>query len=154
MADIQTPPDAELTGRSAPVEPTSEREKPIGELIRDLADETSTLVRQELALAKAELAQKGKQMGVGAGMFGGAGVMSLAALGAFTAFFIAVLALAMPVWGSALVVTAVYALVAAVLAMAGRTRFAQGTPPVPEETVETVKEDVAWAKTRAQSGRR
>ncbi|HEV7678913.1 MAG TPA: phage holin family protein [Candidatus Dormibacteraeota bacterium] len=152
MTDVGKPPATELRGR--PASSDDERQKPIAELLRELADETSALVRQELALAKAELAEKGKQVGIGVGMFGGAGVVALAALGAFTAFLIAVLALALPVWGAALVVTAVYGVVAGILAMTGRNRLKRGTPPVPEETVETVKEDVAWAKTRAQSGRR
>jgi len=151
MADIG-PPGAELRGRSAGAEEA--KEKPIADLLRELADETSTLVRQEMALARAELSAKAREAGMGAGMFGGAGVLGLAAAGAFTAFLIAVLALAMPVWGAALVVTAVEAAGAAVLAINGRNRMRRGAPAVPEQTVETVKEDVEWAKTRAQSGRR
>jgi hypothetical protein len=149
MAEVR-PPAAELSGRPD----TDEREKPIAVLLRDLADETSALVRQELELARAELTEKGRQAGAGIGLFGGAGVMGLAALGAFTTFMIAVLALALPVWGAALVVTAIDALIAGVLAITGRDRLNRGTPLVPEKTIETVKEDVEWAKTRAQSGRR
>ena len=130
------------------------RERPIGELLKQLSQETTTLVKQELDLAKAEVAQKGQQAGKGAGMFGGAGVMGLMALGSFTAFLILLLDGAMPNWAAALVVTAVYAAIAGVLALQGRNRVKEATPPVPEQAVESVKEDVQWAKTQTQSGRK
>jgi Putative Actinobacterial Holin-X, holin superfamily III len=130
------------------------RERPIGELLKQLSQETTTLVKQELDLAKAEVAQKGQQAGKGAGMFGGAGVTGLMALGSFTAFLILLLDGAMPNWAAALVVTAVYAAIAGVLALQGRNKLKEATPPVPEQAVESVKEDVQWAKTQTQSGRR
>lgn len=130
------------------------RDQSIPDLMRQLAAETSTLVRQELDLAKAEMSQKGKQAGVGVGLFGAAGIVALLALGALTACLIAVLSLAMHVWVAALIVTVVYAVIAAGLASAGRTRLKQGLPPKPEQTVESVKEDVEWTKTQAKSGRR
>jgi uncharacterized membrane protein YqjE len=130
------------------------RERPIGELLKQLSQETTTLVKQELDLAKAEVAQKGQQAGKGVGMFGGAGVMGLLALGSFTAFLIMLLDGAMPNWAAALVVTAVYAAIAGVLALQGRNKVKEATPPVPEQAVESVKEDVQWAKTQTQSGRR
>ena len=130
------------------------RERPIGDLLKQLSQETTTLVKQELDLAKAEVAQKGQQAGKGAGMFGGAGVMGLMALGSFTAFLILLLDGAMPNWAAALVVTAVYAAIAGVLALQGRNKVKEATPPVPEQAVESVKEDVQWAKTQTQSGRR
>jgi uncharacterized membrane protein YqjE len=130
------------------------RERPIGELLKQLSEETTTLVKQELDLAKAEVAQKGQQAGKGVGMFGGAGVMGLLALGSFTAFLIMLLDGAMPNWAAALVVTAVYAAIAGVLALQGRNKVKEATPPVPEQAVESVKEDAQWAKTQMQSGRR
>jgi uncharacterized membrane protein YqjE len=130
------------------------RERPIGELLKQLSQETTTLVKQELDLAKAEVAQKGQQAGKGVGMFGGAGVMGLLALGSFTAFLIMLLDGAMPNWAAALIVTAVYAAIAGVLALQGRNKVKEATPPVPEQAVESVKEDVQWAKTQTQSGRR
>jgi uncharacterized membrane protein YqjE len=129
-------------------------ERPIGELLKQLSQETTTLVTQELDLAKAELAQKGQQAGKGVGMFGGAGVIGLLALGSFTAFLIMLLDGAMPNWAAALVVAAVYAAIAGVLALQGRNKVKEATPPVPEQAVESVKEDVQWAKTQTQSGRR
>src|ERR1700694_4791751 len=81
------------------------RNLPLGELVKQLAEETSMLVRQELELAKTEMTQKGKRAGVGLGELGGAGLVALYALGALTACFIAALALLVPVWGAALIVT-------------------------------------------------
>jgi hypothetical protein len=130
------------------------RERPIGELLKQLSEETTTLVKQELDLAKAEVAQKGQQAGKGLGMFGGAGLMGLGAFGALTAFFILLLDGAVPNWAAALIVAAVYGAIAAVLALQGRNKVKEATPPVPEQTVESVKEDVQWAKTRTQSARR
>lgn len=125
-----------------------------GDLVRQLSEQTTTLVRKEIELAKAELAEKGKAAGQGAGMFGGAAVVALLALGALTSTIIAVLDKAMDLWVAALIVTAVYAAVATALAIAGRERVKEGMPPAPEQTVETVKEDVQWAKSQARSVRR
>jgi putative superfamily III holin-X len=130
------------------------RERPIGELLKQLSEETTTLVKQELDLAKAEVAQKGQQAGKGLGMFGGAGLMGLGAFGALTAFFILLLDGAVPNWAAALIVAAVYGAIAGVLALQGRNKLKEATPPVPEQAVESVKEDVQWAKTQTQSARR
>jgi hypothetical protein len=127
------------------------RDESVGDLVRRLSEDTAALVRQELALARAELTQKGKRAGRGAGMFGGAGAAGLAALGALTAFLILVLDIALPAWAAALIVTVLWAAVAAVLALRGRDEIREATPPVPEQTIETVKEDVEWAKTRVRS---
>ena len=128
-------------------------ERPVGELLRDLSQQTTTLMRQELELAKAELARKGKEAGVGAGLLTGAGIVGLGAFGALTACFIAAIATAMATWLAALIVAVVYAVVAGVLALVGKSRVKEATPPAPEQTIENVKEDVQWAKTRARSGR-
>jgi uncharacterized membrane protein YqjE len=130
------------------------REQPIGELLKQLSDDMSALVRQELKLVQVEMTEKGKKAGVGVGMFGGAGVVGLLALGAFTACLIAALATGMEVWIAALIVTVVYAALAGVLALTARNRVTEAAPPVPEQTVETVKEDAQWAKTQLPSGNR
>lgn len=127
------------------------RDASFGELFKKLSDETSTLIRQEMALARAELQEKGRTAGKGAGLFGGAGVVGLLAAGALTAAIILVLATFLPAWVAALIVAVVYGAVAAVLGMRGKEQIQRATPPVPEQTVETTKEDVAWAKTRARS---
>jgi uncharacterized membrane protein YqjE len=129
------------------------RDQSLGELFGKLSTELTTLIRQELELAKAELTQKGKEAGKGAGFLGGAAVVGLLAAGALTAAIIAALDLAMATWLAALIVTIVYGAIAAVLALRGKAKVQQATPPVPEQTVDTVKEDVAWAKTRARSAK-
>jgi hypothetical protein len=128
-------------------------DRSLGELLRQLSQETTQLVHQELELAKAELAQKGKQAGTGAGMFGGAGALGLAALGALTACFILALDAIMPAWLAALIVAVVYGIIAFVLVKQGQAKIKQAAPPVPEQTIETVKEDVEWAKTQMRSDR-
>ncbi len=135
--------------------PTEEelRERPIGDLVKQLASQTSTLVRQELDLAKAEMSQKAATAGKGAGLIGGAALTGLLAAGALTACLILVLSEAMDAWLAALIVAVVMGAVAAVLGLAGRNKVREATPPVPEQTVETVKEDVEWAKTRTSSAR-
>jgi uncharacterized membrane protein YqjE len=123
------------------------------ELVKQLSEQTSRLVHHEVELAKAELAVKGKRAGIGAGMFGGAGTFGLYALGALTAAIIAALATAVDTWLAALIVAVVYAAIAGVLALMGKNKVQQAVPPVPEDTVESVKEDVQWTKARAQQGR-
>jgi uncharacterized membrane protein YqjE len=126
------------------------RDRPIGELLKQLSEETTTLVRKEIELAKAEVSEKGKKAALGAGMFGGAGVAGLLALGSLTACLVALLATGMKVWVAALIVTVLWAAVAGVLALLGRNKVQEATPPV-EQTVETIKEDVQWAKTQRPS---
>jgi len=130
------------------------RERPIGDLVKQLAEQTSTLVRQEMDLAKAELGQKGKQAGKGAGLLGGAAVIGLLGAGALTAFLIMLLDGALANWLAALIVAVVFLAIAGVLALQGKKKVQAATPPVPEQTVETVKEDVEWAKTRTGSAQR
>jgi len=130
------------------------REQPASELLKRLSEQTSAIARSEVELAKAELTAKAKSAGIGGGMFGGAGLFGLYALGALTAAAILGLATAVTAWLAALIVAAVYGAVAGVLALTGRTKVKQATPPVPEQATESVKEDVQWAKTRAQAARR
>jgi uncharacterized membrane protein YqjE len=129
-------------------------DRPVGELLKELSSQTTTLVRQELELAKAEMTEKGKQAGLGAGMFGGAGLFGLLALAALTTCVIAALATAMEVWLAALIVAVVYAGVAAALALVGRQKTREAVPPAPEQAIESTKEDVQWAKTQVKSARR
>jgi hypothetical protein len=140
-----------MTAHDTP--PDELRERPIGDLVKQLASQTSTLVRQELDLAKAEMSAKAATAGKGAGLSGGAAFTGLLAAGALTACLILVLSEAMDAWLAALIVAVVMGAVAAVLGLAGRNKVRQATPAVPEQTVETVKEDVEWAKTRTPSAR-
>ena len=131
------------------------RDESIAELVKRLAEQTNTLVKQEIELAKAELTQKGKIAGAGAGMLGAAAFVGLLAAGALTAFLIALLQTAIDhTWLAALIVALLYAVIAIPLALRGRDRIRQATPPAPEKTIESVKEDVEWAKTRTRSATR
>ncbi|MDX6656619.1 MAG: hypothetical protein QOH62_1412 [Solirubrobacteraceae bacterium] len=132
---------------------TDQREQSVGDLLKQLSQETSTLVRKELELAKAEVAEKGKHAGVGAGMFGGAGAAGLTALFALTLTAIFALDTFMKGWLAALIVTLVWGAIAGVLALMGRNRIKEATPPAPQ-TVETVQEDFQWVKTHKPSAKR
>ena len=132
---------------------TPASEQSIADLTRQLSEQTKTLVRQEVELAKAELGEKGKRVGIGAGMFGGAGLFGVFAFATLTACLILALSEAMEPWLAALIVTVVYGAIAGGLALSAKKQVQEATPPVPE-TVETVKQDVALTKQRAQAGRR
>jgi uncharacterized membrane protein YqjE len=128
-------------------------EQSTAELLRKLSEQTTELARKEIELAKVELQEKGRKAGIGAGLFGGAGAVGFYALGAFTAFLILLLDTATAAWLAALIVTVVYGAIAGVLAMRGKTKVSEATPPLPEEAVETTKEDVRWVKNRAKQAR-
>jgi uncharacterized membrane protein YqjE len=125
-----------------------------GELLKRFSEDATTLIRKEVELAKAELAEKGRQAGKGAAMLGGAGLFGVTAFGALTAFLILVLAEAMDAWLAALIVAAVYGAITAVLALQGKQKVEEAAPPQPEQTIETLKEDVEWAKRQPESVRR
>src|SRR3954454_1982067 len=125
----------------------------IADLMRRLSEQTTELVRKEIELAKAELQVKGKKAGIGAGMFGGAGVFGFYAFGALTACAILALATAVDGWLAALIVAAVYGAVAGVLALTGKNKVQEATPPVPEQVIATTKEDISVAKAHAKAGR-
>lgn len=129
-----------------------EADRPIGELLRELGDEISTLVRAEVALAKVEITEKAKPVVATAGMFGGTALLGLGAFGALTTCFIAALSLVLEVWVAALIVAVVYGIAAYVLVEAGKKKLKEAAPLVPAQTAQTVKEDIEWAKTRAKSG--
>jgi uncharacterized membrane protein YqjE len=132
---------------------TELRDRPVGDLMKDLSEQTSTLVRKEVELAKAELAEKGKKAGAGAGMFGGAGLFGFFAFAGLTATLILALATVVEPWIAALIVTVVYGAIAGVLALQGKNKVQEATPPVPERALDSTKEDVAWVKTKAKSAR-
>jgi tetrahydromethanopterin S-methyltransferase subunit C len=130
------------------------RDQPISEVVKTLSEEASTLIRQELNLAKAELAQKAKSAGVGLGMFGTAYVFLRLTIATATATAILALAIPLPAWAAALIVTILWLVIALVLILLGRSQLKRGLPPVPQQTIETVKEDVEWLKSRTRSARR
>jgi uncharacterized membrane protein YqjE len=136
-------------------DPTTDelRDRPIGELLKQLANETTMLVRQELDLAKAEMREKAGKAGPGFGMWGAAGITALLALGSLTAFLILALDGAMPNWLAALIVGLVYAAIAGLLYLRGKRRVDEAGSPVPQKTIDTVKEDVQWAKNPTTSAK-
>jgi uncharacterized membrane protein YqjE len=138
---VSTPRAEELHDRS------------IGELLKQLANETTTLVRQELELAKAEMREKAGKAGPGFGMWGAAGLTALLALGSLTASLILALDGVMRNWLAALIVGLVDAAIAGVLYLRGKQRVEEAGSPVPQKTIETVKEDVKWAKHPTTSAR-
>ncbi|MGW4566487.1 phage holin family protein [Streptomyces sp. NPDC004561] len=123
--------------------------EPVGELVQRASQQLTELVRGELRLAQAEMTQKGKRFGKGGGLFGGAGVVGFLMLEALVATAIAALALSLPVWAAALIVTAVLGVIAAVLALRGKKEVTKASPPSPQETIENVKADVAEIKESA-----
>ena len=127
---------------------------PLAELVKQLSEQSSRLARQEVELAKAELAVKGKRAGIGVGMFGGAGAFGFYGLGALVAAAVLALATALTAWLAALIVAVVLAAIAGILALQGKSKIQQATPPVPEQAAESVKEDVQVAKARVQEARR
>jgi uncharacterized membrane protein YqjE len=117
-----------------------------GELVKDLSNQVSLLARQEIELAKAEMAEKGRRAGLGLGLVAAAGVSALLALGTLTACVVLALDGAMPAWLAALIVALAWSVVAAVLASVGKRKMEQAGTPVPEQTVESVKEDIKWLR--------
>ena len=129
------------------------RGRPIGELLGTFAQETTTLMSHEIELARAEIGIQVKRAGTGAGLFGAAAVVGLAALGALTACAIIALALAIDAWLAALIVGAALLLVAGVLALAGRAKVKAVAPPVPERALGSVRRDIAAVQEGVQAGR-
>ena len=125
-------------------------DRSVGDLVQRLSQQTATLVRQEMRLAQVELQEKGKRAGVGAGMFGGAGLVALFGFGALVAAVIVLMATAMEPWVSALIVGVVLLAAAGLLALLGRKQVDQATPPKPERAIESVQNDVEHVKERAR----
>jgi uncharacterized membrane protein YqjE len=122
----------------------------LGQLVKDLTDQMSRLVRDEVQLAKVELQDKGKQAGVGAGLFGGAGIVALLGLQALVACAILALALVLEWWAAALIVGVALLAIAGILALVGKNRLSKATPPVPKQAVAGVKQDIEVVKEHAR----
>jgi membrane protein len=130
---------------------TTEDDRPLGELVQDLSRQTSTLIRQEMRLAQAELAEKGKHAGKGAGMFGGAGLVALYGVGALIAAAILGLATVLEPWSAAALIGILLLAVAGILALTGKKELDEAGPPKPEQALESVQQDVETVKARARS---
>jgi membrane protein len=139
------------TARTETREPLDEQS--LAELTRRLTDQTSALAQKEVELAKAELALKGKRIGIGVGAFGAAGLVALYAIGALVAAAILALAIVLDAWLAALIVGVGLGAAAGVLALTGKKKVDEGTPPAPEQAIESTKTDVEYTKQRAKEGR-
>jgi membrane protein len=127
----------------------TEQDKPLGELVQDLSRQTSTLIRQEMRLAQAELAEKGRHAGKGAGMFGGAGLVALYGVGALIAAAILGLATMLEPWIAAAAIGAGLLFVAGILALTGKKELEEAGPPKPEQAIDSVQRDIETVKARA-----
>jgi uncharacterized membrane protein YqjE len=125
------------------------REESVGELVQRASNQAAELVRDEIKLAQVELQEKGKRAGIGAGLFGGAGLVALYGVGALIAAIILLLATAMTAWLAALIVAVVLLAVAGVLALTGKKEVERAVPPAPEQAIDSVKADVDHIKRRA-----
>lgn len=130
-------------------DPIEKRESP--DSLGQLASDIGTLIRQELELAKTEMAEKAKSAGIGAGMLSASAVTALLTLVSITALVIVLLALVLPVWAAVLIVTVLWGAATAVLALMGKRKVQDAAPFVPQQTIENVKEDVAWARRGVKS---
>lgn len=118
------------------------RDPSTGQLVSQLSDEVSRLLRDELKLAQVEMTGKAKRAGTGLGMFGAAGVIALYGVGVLLAAAVLALALVMDAWLAALIVGVVLLVIAGVTALLGKKQVDQATPPLPTRAVAGVKEDV------------
>jgi hypothetical protein len=138
--------------RQASQTPTGDlSDRPVGELVQQLSEQVSRLVRDELRLAQAEMTQKGKRAGIGAGLMGGGGLVALYGIAAVVAAVGLLLALVVPAWAAALIVGGALLATAGVLALLGRSAARRATPPVPREAIDSVKADVETVKGRART---
>ena len=126
--------------------PRSTNEQSTSELVQRASEQITTLVRDEIALAKAELTEKGKHAGIGVGLFGGGGVLALYGVGAMIATLIIVFDLFLPLWLAALIWTVVLFVVAGILALLGKKQVTQAVPPKPEAAIKSVNKDVDEVK--------
>lgn len=133
--------------------PSNTEERPVGELVQKLSEQTATLVRQELQLAQLEMKEKGKRAGIGAGLFGGAGGLAFYGLGVLLAAIVLALATFIEPWVAALIVAIVLFAIAGGLALTGKKQVEQATPAAPEEALESTKADVDEIKLKGQAGR-
>jgi hypothetical protein len=129
--------------------PAVAAETSTGDLVKNLSEQVSRLIRDELKLAEYEMTAKAKRAGRGAGMFGGSGLLALYGIACFLAAAIIGLALVVPAWAAALIVGGALLVVAGIAAMLGKSQFGRATPAVPEQTVQSVKADVEEIKERA-----
>jgi Flp pilus assembly protein TadB len=138
-----------LGGIRAEIPPPDPKDASTGELIGQLTDQVTRLVRDEVRLAQAEVTQKAKRLGIGAGLFGGAGATALLAVNALlVALILGIATTGLPGWVAAIIVAGGLLLIAAVLALLGKKETQEATPPLPTEAIASVQADIATVKER------
>jgi uncharacterized membrane protein YqjE len=125
-------------------------DRSVGDLVQRLSEQTATLVREEMRLVQVELQEKGKRAGVGAGMFGGAGLVALYGAGALVAAAILLIATAVDPWIAAVIVGLALLAVGGLLALMGKKQVDRATPPKPERAIESIQKDVERVKESAR----
>ncbi len=123
-------------------------ERSVAQLVNDLSAQVSRLVRDEMKLARAEMQTKGKRFGIGAGMAGAGGLLAFFGMAVLVAAAVLALALVLPAWAAALVVGGALLLLAGLLALLGRNQVQKATPPMPRESIESVRKDIDTVKER------
>lgn len=131
-------------------QPALGQERSVGELVKQMSEQVSVLVRDELKLAQLEMTRKGKEAGTGAGLMGGGGLIALYGVGCLVACAIIALSGVLAAWLSALIVGAVLLVAAAIVAQAGRSRLRKAAPPMPEQAMDSIKTDVEEVKERVR----
>lgn len=124
-------------------------ERSTGELVTQLSEQVSRLVRDEMKLARLEMTRKGKEAGIGAGLLGGSGVIALYGVGCLLACAIIAISGAVAAWLAALIVGAALLAAAGIAALIGRARLRRATPPIPEEAAGSVRADVEEIREKA-----
>jgi uncharacterized membrane protein YqjE len=128
------------------------KDQSVGNLVQQAANQAATLVRDEIQLAQLELQEKGKRAGIGAGLFGGSGLVALYGVGALIAAAIMLLATAMDAWLAGAIVGGVLLALAGVLALTGKKEIERASPPAPEEAIDSTRTDVHEIKQRVNRG--
>ena len=131
------------------MDPQNLKDQPVGDLVKQLSEQTATLVRKEMQLGQLEMQAKAKRGGLGAGLFGGAGLIAAFGVGTLVAAAVAALATTLALWLSALIVGAVLLAVAGIAALMGKKQVEQAVPPAPEQAVESGKRTIDEVKGRA-----
>jgi uncharacterized membrane protein YqjE len=131
------------------MERNSTAQEPLGDLVKELSEQTSTLVRKELKLAQLEMQEKGKRAGIGIGLFSGAGLIALFGAGTLIATIVMLLATAMDAWLAGLIVAVVLLAIAGIAALMGKKQVEQAVPPQPEQAIQSTKRDVDHVKERS-----
>lgn len=121
-------------------------DEPLGAIVHRLTEQVPQLIRSEIRLAQAEMAQKGKRAGLGLGMFSAAGLLAFFGLALLLATAVLALALVLPAWAAALIVAGAVLAAAAIAGLVGRSKVQQATPPAPERTIDNVREDLETLK--------